>query len=95
MSKAGIIGDLEIQKIQAIGTVWTEEYKTVLMATLLNRYKTEIIRTHDISDVVMNGDKVLIKWYRRMYPLTDEELLEKWGRDVAQEKLNEKNNGEE
>lgn len=95
MSKAGIIGDLEIQKIQAIGTVWAEEYKTVLMATLLNRYKTEIIRTHDISDVVMNGDKVLIKWYRRMYPLTDEELLEKWGRDVAQEKLNEKNNGEE
>jgi hypothetical protein len=92
MSKAGIIGELEIDKINAIGSLWTEDYKSLLTTTLLSRYKSEIIRTHGISDIVINGDKILIQWYCRMNPLTDEELLEKWGRDVTKETENENEN---
>lgn len=68
------------------GAMWTEEYKSILIHMMLSRYKTEIIRTHGISDIIINGDMVLIKWYERIHPLTDEELMEHWGRDVTKEK---------
>ena len=92
-SKAGIIGKIEIAKINSgMSSFWTEDYKSVLIKMMLTMYKTEIIKTHGISDIVINGDKILIQWYCRMNPLTDEELLEKWGRDVVKEKLKIENN---
>lgn len=85
-NKAGIIGDLHIQSIKLSGEMWTEEYKSTLIHMMLSRYKTEIIRTHGISDIIINGDKVLIKWFHRIHPLTDEELMEHWGREQKKKK---------
>lgn len=91
-SKAGIMGDLEIGRIHVIGEFWTESYLIGLMHAMECRYSTDIIRVQGISDIVVlphdgvhSMRKVLVKWYRRPYPLTDEELLEKWGRDVTKE----------
>lgn len=47
---------------------WTEEYRNSIIAFLETRYKPEIIKQWQISDVVINGDKFLIKWSKRILP---------------------------
>ena len=59
---------------------WDEAYKKVVIGVIENGYKTEVIKDWCISDLVINGDKVLIKWNKRYRPLTEEELKEKYGR---------------
>ena len=59
---------------------WNEAYKKVVIGMIENGYKTEVIKDWCISDLVINGDKVLIKWNKRYRPLTEEELKEKYGR---------------
>lgn len=59
---------------------WNEAYKKVVIGMIENGYKTEVIKDWCISDLVINGDKVLIKWNKRYKPLTEEELKEKYGR---------------
>jgi hypothetical protein len=52
----------------------------VILSSIERNFKTEVIREFGISDLVVNGDKFLIKWYKRHRPLTNEELKEKYGR---------------
>lgn len=59
---------------------WDEAYKKVVIGMIENGYKTEVIKDWCISDLVINGDKILIKWNKRYRPLTEEELKEKYGR---------------
>lgn len=72
---------LEIHKnsMENLG-FWEETYKKSAIQMLENGYKTEVIREWEISDLVTNGDKILIKWTKRYRPLTDEQLKEKYGR---------------
>lgn len=70
--------DIQKEKMDILG-FWTEEYKSVMIARIESMYKKEIIRVHGISDIVINGDKMLLKWYTRHHPLTDEELKEQYG----------------
>lgn len=67
------------QNIEIFG-FWTEEYLTVIMKSIELRHNTEIIREWSISDFVVNGDKVLVKWVKRFQPLSDMELKEQYGR---------------
>lgn len=67
--------DIQKEKMDVLG-FWTEEYRSVMIARIESMYKKEIIRVWGISDIVMNGDKMLLKWYKRHQPLTDEELKE-------------------
>jgi hypothetical protein len=59
---------------------WDEAYKTSIINMIENGYKTEVIKEWGISDLVINGDKILLKWVKRYRPLTEEELKEKYGR---------------
>ena len=61
---------------------WTEEYKSVVIGLMEKQYKTEIIREWTIVDLVLNGDKALVKWKKRFQPLSDEELKDKYGREL-------------
>lgn len=72
---------LEIQqdKMEVLG-FWDETYRSVLINNIELMYKPEIIKEWSISDVVINGDKVLLKWNKRMIPLTEEELNRKYGK---------------
>ena len=72
---------LEIHKSSiGVSGFWDEGYKATLIKAYESFYKTEIIRDWCISDIVLNGDKVLVKWVPRFRSLTDEELLDKYGR---------------
>lgn len=59
---------------------WEEQYKSVLIQSMENMYIKEVISEWGISDIVINGDKVLVKWYKRHRPLTDEEFEKKYGK---------------
>lgn len=73
--------DFHKEHIDSFG-LWTEEYNSTIIHTIENRYKTEHIREWYISEFTIKGDKTLIKWRKRIYALTDEELKVKYGRDV-------------
>jgi hypothetical protein len=59
---------------------WSETYKEVIIKCIETGYKKEIIRLWRVSDFVSNGDNVLVKWSKRKFPLTDEELKEQYGK---------------
>lgn len=71
--------DLHKQGIEHL-CFWDESYKKAVTHMIENGYKTEVIKDWCISDLVINGDKVLIKWNKRYRPLTEEEVKEKYGR---------------
>jgi hypothetical protein len=45
---------------------WNEEYKRTVLRMLETNYAIEIIRVRFIEDVIINGDKVLIKWGKKI-----------------------------
>jgi len=47
---------------------WAEEYRSSIIAHIESWYKPEIIKQWCISDIVINGDKFLIKWSKRILP---------------------------
>lgn len=73
------IFDVHKQNIEHLG-FWAEEYKSVLIAQYESRYNNETLKKFTITDIVINGDKVLVKWTPRHRELTDEELKDKYGR---------------
>jgi hypothetical protein len=58
---------------------WDEDWKATILRVIESRYQKEIIREWGISDMVMNGEKVLLKWYKRYTPLSDEEMEKRFG----------------
>lgn len=71
---------LDINKNSMEFGFWAEGYKSVLIQIIERVYVTEVIRDWYISDVVINEKKYLIKWEKRIRPLTDEELKNKYGK---------------
>jgi len=73
---------LELHKsmLDMTNSFWSEDYKRVIIQSIENRYKTDVLKEWGIEDIVINGDKVLLKWYKRHRPLTDEEIKDKYGR---------------
>lgn len=67
------------KRVETLG-FWTEEYRSTTIAVLEMQYKTEIIKEYYIEDFVANGDKTLIKWKKRLYPLDKEQLKNMYGR---------------
>lgn len=59
---------------------WEEEYRATFISLSESTYKIEILKKWGISDVIMNGDKVLIKWFKRPFELDNEQLMNKYGR---------------
>ncbi len=59
---------------------WDEARKNTLINAMLLTYRTDIIRDWGISDIVINGDKVLVEWFKRHMPLSDENLKDDYGR---------------
>lgn len=71
---------LEVHKASLVHSFWEENYKQVILTQIERMYITEIIKYWCVVDLVMNEDKVLIKWQKRFTPLTENEISEKYGR---------------
>lgn len=63
------------QGMEVLG-FWSENYRNTIINGVMRMYKKEIIKEWVITDIVFNGDKVLVKWQKRIIPLSDEELSE-------------------
>jgi hypothetical protein len=70
--------DMHKDSMETLG-FWSEQYKSVIIKHIENMYKQEVIREWCISDVVFNGEKILLKWNKRYIPLTNENLKERYG----------------
>ncbi len=78
---------VHVEVVTASETFWNEQYLSVIMKQIEKIHKTKIIRDYSLNDIVMNGDKVLLKWGKRFRPLSVEELAEDWNRDGSPEGL--------
>jgi hypothetical protein len=58
---------------------WDETYKSSFIRAYEKLHHADIIKEWTIVDFTLNGHKVLVKWYKRHRPLTNEELQEKYG----------------
>ena len=67
------------QKNMEILGFWDEDYKVSIMKFIESRYNQQIIRDWGISDMTINGDKVLLKWFKRHVPLCREEMIKRFG----------------
>jgi hypothetical protein len=72
---------LEIHKdtLESVG-FWKEEYIESVQKAIESRYKTEVIRYYCVTEIYIKNNKVLVKWSKRHNPLSDDELLENYGR---------------
>jgi len=57
---------------------WDETYKSSVIEAVEATYSDVVLTYWGISELVMSGDKVLIKWYKRHRQLTPEELNKKY-----------------
>ena len=71
---------INIQKrsIDANGMFWREEFTQSIKKLIENNYSESIIKHYFISDIVINGEKTIVKWTKRYIPLTDEQYKEKY-----------------
>lgn len=58
---------------------WGEEYKPSFMRDIESRYHQNIIKEWGISDIIINNDKILLKWFKRHQPLCREEMIKRYG----------------
>lgn len=68
------------QSMMELSGFWSEEYKPTIIHSIEAKYKRDILQKWYISDIVMNGDKVLVKWSKRYKVLSEEEVNEKYGK---------------
>lgn len=59
---------------------WSEMYRSNLIHTMEMSFSTAVLKEWGISDIIVNSDKILVKWYKRFRPLDKEELKKKYGR---------------
>jgi hypothetical protein len=57
---------------------WEEFPKITVIYQLERVYKDEVLRNWFISDLVVNGDKFLLKWDKRFFTLSDDEIKSKY-----------------
>lgn len=57
---------------------WTDTGKGMLVRSLELNHVDDVIREWTIVDVIVTEHKVLLKWQRRIKPLTDQELKDQY-----------------
>lgn len=62
-------------KAETLG-FWTEQYKATILKILERGFNPNVIKEYGISEIIPHGNEFLIHWYKRIIPLTDEQLKE-------------------
>lgn len=58
---------------------WDERFKGTILKIIEGGFNREILKEYGISEIIPHGDKFLIHWYRRVMPLTDEQVKTIYG----------------
>lgn len=71
---------LEIHKehLETLG-FWDELNKKTLIRAIERIYRKEVVVNYQIVDIVNNNDNCLIKWHKRIAPLSDSEYNSIYG----------------
>ena len=69
--------DLKKMSLESMG-IWDETYKSMLILLVERGYQSYIVREWQITDIILKDDKVLLKWEKRLFPLTEEEIKTKY-----------------
>lgn len=64
---------LHEQKAENLG-FWDEIYFSVLLKGIERMFTRDVIREYYVADLILRGNKTLIKWEKRFHPLTEDEL---------------------
>lgn len=67
------------QELMKVSGFWDEEYKVVVIKMIERSCNKEVLKDFGISDFIIHGDKILLNWYRRVIPLSDDQLKERYG----------------
>lgn len=67
-----------VQEGMGVLGFWNEASKSMLIASMERVYLPHIIREWCITDLVINGDRALLKWQKRLMPLTNEEMKDRY-----------------
>jgi len=72
---------LEVHKnsLEHLG-FWNEFFDKTIYKAIENLHKSEIIRDYCVIDLIVNKEKIMVKWAKRFQPLSNEELSEKYDR---------------
>lgn len=66
---------------------WDSLPKSTLLFFIEDSFRTEVIREFKVVDIVLNNkDEVMIKWVKRLLPLTDSDLEQIFNRKINTEK---------
>lgn len=57
---------------------WVEHYMSSIIRSIELLYKDEILQNWYVSDLVMNKEKILVKWCKRLLPLSLEEVRKEY-----------------
>lgn len=69
----------QIKRMETLG-FWGDLPKSIVLHQMELMYTTEILREWCIIDLVTNGNEVLVQHAKRVTPLTNAEVEEKYGR---------------
>lgn len=75
--------ELHQKNMEVLG-FWDEDYKVSIMKVIETRYSQHIIKDWGISDITINDNKVLLKWFKRVTPLCREEMIKRFGSDFIE-----------
>lgn len=65
--------------IETLG-FWTEDRRKSIIKAIELQYKEEVVKEWCISDFILDGDRVLLKWAKRFIPLSEQELKDNYGK---------------
>lgn len=75
-----------LQISSAVNGHWLELHKESLLRLIENSFKPEIIKHYAVTDiVVLNDKKTLVKWEKRAFELSDEDLEKRFGENKKEE----------
>lgn len=58
--------------------IWSENFTSVILLSIERTYKPDLIREWGISEMIVHGEKTLLKWHKRIIPLNEQQMLKRF-----------------
>lgn len=61
------------ERNEILQTGWEEVRKATIIECVEAQYPKEVTKSHFVSDIIIEGDKALVKWHKRFQMLDEDE----------------------